>query len=167
MKPLYMLAAEERLKGQPPRHAKVYKDDISVFEADMMRVRDYLLSSTNHSFGKMEAATGIPKATLRKMLSPEGMRRKYNREQLEKMRAKNLKRYFKVITSYSKIIKNREGRWKAIEYRDSDRERFKAWLMKNNYMLIDLRNSGGMKYLIAKYPEDISEEMRASYARFS
>lgn len=166
MKPLYMLAAEERLKGQPPRHAKVYKDDISIFEADMMRVRDYLLSSTNHSFGKMEAATGIPKATLRKMLSPEGIRREYSLEQLEKIKAKNIKRYFKVITSYSKILKNREGKWKAFEYRESDRERFKAWLMKDKYMLINV-NEGEMRYLITKYPEDVSEEMLAMYDRFS
>lgn len=163
MKPLYMQAAEERLKGQPPRHAKVYKDDISVFEADMMYVRNYLMSSSEHSFGSIEKATGIPKATVRKLLSSYGIKRIYTKEKLLRMKERNRSRYTRIITGRSRVLKDENGRWKALEYRESDRERFKAWLMERSNMLVTLKTEKRNMYLIVDYPEDVKEEIAAEY----
>lgn len=158
-KPLFLLAAEERLKGQPPRHAKVYKDDISVFEADMLYVMNYLLTHEDHSLGAISKATGIPKATLRKLLSPYGIKRIYDKNKLENLRKRNLKRYIRVITEYNSIIKDEKGKWKALEYREKDFERFRAWLMERGYFLVVGKN----KYLLLPIPEDIKEETLALY----
>lgn len=164
MKPLYILAAEERLKGQPKRHAKVFKGDISVFEADMIYIRDYLLSGRNQSLGKISQATGIPKATVQKMLSPKGIRRIYNLEQLERMKYRNFKRYLKIISGHTGVVKDGEGRWKGLEYRESDRGRFISWLLDQGYLLVDLHDKDGkLKYLIVEYPKDIKEEILALY----
>jgi len=158
-KPLFLLVAEERLKGQPLRHAKVYKDDISVFEADMLYVMNYLLTHENHSLGAISRGTGIPKATLRKLLSPHGIKRVYDKKKLESLRKRNLKRYLRVITEYSSIIKNEKGKWNALEYREKDFERFRAWLMERGYFLVIENN----KYLLLPVPEDVEEEISTLY----
>lgn len=164
MKPIYILAAEERLKGQPKRHAKVYKDDISVFEADMLYIRNYLLSNGRQSLGQIAKATGIPKSTVQKMLSPMGIRRIYSQKQLERMKDRNFKRYIRILLGHTGVVRDENGRWKGLEYRESDRVRFKAWLMAHGYMLIDLiTKNKDLNYLIVKQPEDVKEEVIASY----
>jgi len=163
MKPLYAEIAEERLKGQPPRHAKLYKDDISVFEGDMILIRDYLLNHIGQSLGRISRHTGIPKATVQKMLSPLGIRRMYSKEQLTKMKERNLKRYLRIISNYDSI-QLEDGRWNGLVYRESDRERFRAWLMDRGYMLVDVTDrEGRRRFLVMEQPEDIQEEIFASY----
>lgn len=169
MKPLYILAAEERLKGQPPRHAKVYKDDISPFEADMIYIRNYLLANGGKSLGDIARATGIPKATVQKMLSPLGIKRVYNQHQLESMKARNSKRYYRVIAEHTGVVRYENGRWKGLEYRESDRERFKKWLLDSGYMLLDYYDKDGdLNFGIVKFPQDVEEELVTFYShRFS
>lgn len=158
-KPLFILAAEERLKGQPPRHAKVFKDDISIFEADMLYVMKYLMSNDNHSLGAISRGTGIPKSTLRKLLSPHGIKRIYDRRKLKNLKQRNPKRYLRVITEYTRILRDDKGKWKALEYREKDFDKFRAWLMDRGYFLT-VRNG---KYLIFPLPEDIKEEITTYY----
>lgn len=164
MKPLYILAAEERLRGQPGRQAKVYKDDISVFEADMLYIRNHLLAKGAQSLGQIAVGTGIPKSTVQKMLSPMGIRRTFNLDQLAKMREKNIKRYFKVVTGYSSVLVDGDGRWQGLEYRESDRERFREWLMRAGYMLLEEKADGGeSRYVVIRQPEDVKEELYTTY----
>jgi hypothetical protein len=164
MKPLFVEAAEERLKGQPARHAKVYKDDLSIFEADMLYVQNHLLLHGGRSLGEIARETGIPKSTIQKLLSPLGIRRTFNRDQLAKMKRKNRRRYLKVITEYSRVLRDETGRWKGLEYRESDRERFQEWLKERGYMLLHYRENGkGLRFLVTKQPEDVREEIFTSY----
>jgi len=164
MKPVFVEAAEERLKGQPARHAKVYKDDLSIFEADMLYVQNHLLLHGGRSLGEIARETGIPKSTIQKMLSPLGIRRSFNRDQLTKMKTKNRRRYLKVITGYSQVLRDEKGRWRGLEYRESDRERFQEWLKERGYLLLHHReDERGLQFLVTKQPDEIKEEIRTSY----
>lgn len=164
MKPTYAEIAEERLKGQPPRHAKVYKDDISVFEGDMISIRDYLLKHVGQSLGDIARHTEIPKATVQKMLSPLGIRRLYSLEQLTRLKERNVRRYLRVLSNYDAI--RREGeKWSGLVYRESDKERFRAWLLEQGYMLLDLKaKESRRQFLVIEQPEDIKDEIFATYA---
>ncbi len=165
MKPLYVQVAEERLRGQPKRHAKVYKDDISIFEGDMLYVRNHLRRSGEQSLGQISKATGIPKSTIQKLLSPAGIRRVFNLSQLESVRARNVKRYMKILTGHTGVITDDRGKWKGLEFRDSDRERFEEWLVLQGYMLVGSRNQRGEpSYRIVKIPEYLKEEISALYS---
>ncbi|MEE8167815.1 MAG: hypothetical protein V3T58_02945 [Candidatus Hydrothermarchaeales archaeon] len=164
MKPLYVLAAEARLKGQPKRHAKVYKDDISVFEADMMHIRNHLLSNGTQSFGQIANATGVPKATVQKLLSPRGIRRVFDYRQLETMRKRNIKRYMKVLAGHTGVLRDGKGKWTGLEFRDSDKERFQAWLFLQGYMLLTSRvRRGEVSYHIVAVPPYLKEEINSLY----
>ncbi|MFQ6114825.1 MAG: hypothetical protein ACE5NG_12220, partial [bacterium] len=137
---------------------------ISVFEADMARIRDHILFTNKHSLGEIAEATGIPKSTIQKMLSPKGIRRKYNLEQLKGMKERNIKRYIRILMEHTGVVKDRAGRWMGLEYRESDRKRFEAWLKEQGYVLIDIRNNvGGLRYMIVQKPEDVKEEIWTSY----
>ena len=163
MKPLYAEIAGERLKGQPPRHAKLYRDDISVFEGDMIRIRDYLLNHVGQSLGDIARHTGIPKATVQKMLSPLGIRRLYSADQLTRMKERNLQRYLRVLSNYDTIRMDNK-KWNGLVYRESDKARFRAWLLEQGYMLLNLMGGdGNKKFLVIEQPEDIKDEIFATY----
>jgi hypothetical protein len=164
MKPLFMLLAEERLKGQPPRHAKAYKDDISPFEADMLTVAGCLLRRPYHGLGEISRDTGIAKSTLQKLLTRKGIRRTFNLRQLERMRERNVKRYLKILEEHSGVLKDGSGRWRGLIYRNSDLERFRLWLLERGYMLLSKQGSRGKSYYhVVPAPKDVQEEMRALY----
>lgn len=164
MKPLYVQAAEERLKGQPERHAKVYKDDISVFEGDMLYVKNHLLRSGAQSLGQISNATGIPKSTIQKLLSPGGIKRIFNFPQLEAMRERNTKRYTKILSEHTGVVLDNDGKWRGLVFRESDRERFQEWLFVQGYMLIEGKNDQGeLGYRIVEMPDYIEEEIKALY----
>lgn len=164
MKPLFMLLADERLRGQPPRHAKAYKDDISPFEADMLTVAGCLSRRPYNSLGEVSRATGIAKSTLQKLLTRKGIRRTFNLEQLERIRARNVKRYLKILEEHSGVLKDDGGKWRGLVYRDSDLERFRLWLMERGYMLLSKQDARGKSfYHVVQAPKDVLEEMRTLY----
>jgi DNA-binding transcriptional ArsR family regulator len=164
MKPLYVQAAEERLKGQPKRHAKVYKDDISVFEGDMIYVRNHLLRNGTQSLSQIADATGIPKSTIQKLLSPKGIKRVYNQGQLEIMRDRNSKRYRKILSEHTGVARDKRGKWKGLIFRESDRDRFAEWLFVQGYILVGGYNKRGEPgYRIVEVPEYIEEEISTLY----
>lgn len=164
MKPIYVLAAEERLRGQPKRHAKVYKDDISVFEGDMIYVRNHLQRNGTQSLGQISNATGIPKSTVQKLLSPSGIKRVFNRSQLEAMRARNYKRYVKILSGHGGVVKDGRGKWKGLVFRESDRERFEEWLLLQGYILVGgKKHRGEPSYRIVDVPDYLKEEITALY----
>ncbi len=164
MKPIYVLAAEERLKGQPDRHAKVYKDDISVFEGDMLYVKNHLLRSGPQSLGQISNATGIPKSTVQKLLSPGGIKRVFNSAQLEIMRERNSKRYLKILSEHTSVVKDSAGKWTGLIFRESDKERFQEWLFVQGCILTEDKNEQGETgYRIVEVPDYIKEEIIALY----
>jgi hypothetical protein len=165
MKPLFMLLAEERLKGQPPRHGKVYKDDISSFEADMLTVAGCLARRPYFGLGEISRDTGIAKSTLQKLLTRKGIRRTFNLKQLEGLRRRNVKRYRKILEEHSGVLRDGKGRWSGLVYRDSDLERFRLWLLERGYMLLSRQGRRGRSYYhVVQAPRDIIEEMRALYS---
>ncbi len=164
MKPLFVLAAEERLKGQPERHAKVFKDDISVFEADMIYVKNHLLRCGYQSLGQIAKATGIPKATVQKMLSPLGIKRIYDLVQLQRVKENNVKRYVKILSEHTGVIRSEDGKWRGLEFRESDRDRFREWLFAQGFLLVSEKGLGGEpKHYIVQVPEYLKEEIAALY----
>lgn len=164
MKPIYILAAEDRLKGQPERHAKVFKDDISVFEGDMIYVKNHLLRFGVQSLGQISSGTGIPKSTVQKLLTPAGIKRVFNSAQLEALRERNAKRYMKVLSEHTSVERDSQGKWKGLVFRESDRERFQEWLFVQGYSLIGGKNEGGEAgFRIVAVPDYIKEEISALY----
>ncbi|MEE9594424.1 MAG: hypothetical protein V3V92_03395 [Candidatus Hydrothermarchaeales archaeon] len=164
MKPLYVQVAEERLRGQPKRHAKVFKDDISVFEGDMLYVRNHLQRNGEQSLGQISKSTGIPKSTIQKLLSPAGIKRVFNLTQLELVRERNVKRYMKILSGHTGVIKDDGGKWKGLVYRESDRGRFEEWLFLQGYFLIGGKNPRGEpSYKVVEVPAYLKEEIAALY----
>lgn len=164
MKPLFVHLAEERLKGQPPRHAKAYKDDISPFEADMLAVAGCLSRRPYKGLGEISRDTGIAKSTLQKLLTRKGIKRSFNREQLERMRERNVKRYLKILEEHSSVLKDGDGKWRGLVYRNSDLERFRLWLIERGYMLLSKPKARGKSfYHVIPAPMDVLEEIRALY----
>jgi hypothetical protein len=164
MKPLFIQLAEERLKGQPPRHAKAYKDDISSFEADMLVVASCLSRRPYRGLGEISRDTGIAKSTLQKLLTRKGIKRTFNREQLERMRERNVKRYLKILGEHSGVLKDGNGKWRGLVYRNSDLERFRLWLIERGYMLQSKPNAKGKSfYHVIPAPKDVLDEIRALY----
>lgn len=164
MKPLFMQLAEERLKGQPPRHAKAYKDDISSFEADMLVVATCLSRRPYKGLGEIAQETGIAKSTLQKLLTSKGIRRTFNLKQLERLRERNVKRYLKILQEHSGVLIDGNGRWRGLVYRNSDLERFRLWLIERGYMLLSRPEIKGKSfYYVIPAPKDVLEEMRALY----
>ncbi len=163
MKPLFVLAAEERLRGQPERHAKVFKDDISIFEGDMIYIKNHLLRCGSQSLGQIAKGTGIPKATVQKMLSPLGIRRVYDLYQLEKVKEKNVKRYIKILSEHTGVVRGGDGKWRGLEFRESDRKRFQEWLFAQGFLLISEKRQGEEGHYIVQVPDYIKEEISALY----
>ncbi len=164
MKPLFIQLAEERLKGQPPRHAKAYKGDISPFEADMLAVAGCLSRHPYKGLGEISRDTGIAKSTLQKLLTRKGIKRTFNREQLERMRERNAKRYLKILEEHSGVLKDGNGKWRGLVYRNSDLERFRLWLIEKGYMLLSRPSVRGKSfYHVIPAPEDVLEEIRTLY----
>lgn len=165
MKPLFMLLAEERLKGQPARHGKAFKDDISSFEADMLTVASCLMRRPYFGLGEIARDTGIAKSTLQKLLTKKGIRRTFNLKQLEGLRKRNVKRYMKILEEHSGVLKDGDGKWKGLIYRDSDLERFRLWLLERGYMLLSRQGKRGKSYYhVVQAPRDVIEEMHALYS---
>ena len=164
MKPLFIQLAEKRLKGQPPRHAKAYKNDISPFEADMLTVAGCLSRRPYKGLGEISRDTGIAKSTLQKLLTRKGIKRSFNREQLERMRERNAKRYLKILEEHSGMLKDGNGKWRGLVYRNSDLERFRLWLIERGYMLLSKPNARGKSfYHVIPVPKDVLEDMIALY----
>ncbi len=166
MKNLFIQLAEERLKGQPRRHAKAFKGDISSFEADMMTVAGCLSKRPYNSLGEISIDTKISKSTLQKLLTQKGIKRTYNKVQLERMRKRNKKRYLKILEEHNGIIQDNNGKWRGLVYRNSDLIRFSLWLIERGNMLLSkpaLKSKGKSYYHIIPAPQDGGEQIRALY----